>query len=327
MIRLFKNNTFFTLIAVGLVLTCLGILLHYAGNMPPRVSNPTPLAHLFIEFLATEGSAADFYWALGLILIQSILFGLIAEKNQLLYKNTYLPALFYGLISMLFPEQLELNPELIASFFLLIAVLSLFSTQGQRQALPALINAGFLGGLAFLISPSTVIYVPVFFVGIFYLKPSRAIDFAQFLFGYLITLFTGFTLLYGLGASDIIQAYLDFPIWQNGTAVVWTNVNFVYLISLLLLVLVPTFFRLQQNFFRNTVRVRKLQGFLVVYLIFSVPYALFGSHTIQTAASVMALPASVFFTYFFLPDKRKWLYEFIFLLILFGLLAQHFQWL
>ncbi|HCS21086.1 MAG TPA: hypothetical protein DIW47_11100 [Bacteroidetes bacterium] len=326
MIRFLKNNQFPTLLLVLGLLLGLGFLLYGLDPEVIPLTEPTPLTkwtRKSLELIFGGTRAGVFSIALILIIVQSLLFGLLAERHQLLYKNTWLPVLFFGLFNMVFPEQLTLHPELLANTFLVLAVMAIFQAQGKEKAMPALINAGILGGIAFLFAPETFLVIPVFIVGIMFFKPLTGLDIFQYLTGYGLVLFFSITLMYLIGREDVVHAYVNSTWISPGPGEVWREPYFLGFMGLLLAILIPTFFLLQQNFFRNTVRVRKLQQYLLVYLFFTLLFAFFGIQSIKNAMSILALPLSVFLTYFFLPDKRKWVREFIFILFLFVLFLQH----
>lgn len=328
MIRLLKNNQFATLLLVLVMLFGVGFLLFTVEAPYQAQTVLSPLSNKVqagVLLFFGEDSKLPFLCALLLIVLQSVLFGLMAERHQLLYKNTWLPILFFGLFNMVFPVQLGLHPELLANTFLILAVMAMFQAQGKERALPALINAGILGGIAFLFSPGTFVFIPVFILGIMLFKPLSGLDIFQYLFGYALVLFACVTALYLMHRQDVVQAYLEMNYVMPGRGIIWREPYFLGFIVLLILIFVPTFYRLQRNFFRNTVRVRKLQQYLLVYLLFALLYSFIGIQSVQGAMSILALPLSVFITYYFLSDKRKWLRETVFLLFLFAIFSQHYQ--
>ncbi|MHB1276970.1 MAG: DUF6427 family protein [Bacteroidia bacterium] len=326
MIRFLKNNQFPTLLLVLGLLLGLGFLLYGIDPIVIPLTEPTPFTQWTqqsLERFFGGTRTAVFTVALLLIVVQSLLFGLLAERHQLLYKNTWLPVLFFGLFNMVFPEQLALHPELLANTFLVLAVIAIFQTQGKEKAMPALINAGILGGIAFLFAPGTFLIIPVFIVGIMFFKPLTGLDIFQYLTGYVLVLFFSTTLVYLTGREELVLFYINSTWISTGTGQVWREPYFMGFMGLLVVILIPTFFLLQQNFFRNTVRVRKLQQYLLVYLFFTLLFAFFGIQSIKNAMSILALPLSVFLTYFFLSDKRKWIRETVFILFLFAIFLQH----
>lgn len=303
-----------------------GFLLHSLQPVSLISQEISPLSkwvHAKMSGGYEEGSFMEFSAALLLILVQSLIFGFLAERHQLLYKNTWLTVLFFGLFNMLFPEQLHLHPELLANTFLLLAVMAMFQAQGKEKAMPALINAGILGGIAFMFAPGTFLLIPVFIVGIMFFKPLAELDIFQYLTGYILVLFFGTTILYMTGNEQVVMGYRHMAYLSPVNGEILREPYFSGLMALLTLILINTFFRLQQNFFRNTVRVRKLQQYLLVYLFFALIYTIFGMQSIRNAMSILSLPLSMFVTYFFLSDKRKWIQETVFILFLLALALQY----
>ena len=91
--------------------------------------------------------------------------------------------------------------------------------------------------------------------------------------------------------------------------------NYLVLIPVIL-ILVLCFFKLQQNFYKSYVQVRKSFQllfilFLIAVLSFYVKAAFQLNHFLWCA-----IPAAVFFSYYFLYARRKWFYEMLFGLLL-----------
>lgn len=326
MIRYLKNNQLGSLLFILSFAASGGVIFINLNGTPAVQQDIAPFAQWMQQGLAAlfgEESNGASIIALVLILLQSILFGALAERTQLLYKNTWLPILFFALFNLVFPAQLQLTAELMANTFLVLAVMSIFQAQGKEFALPALMNAGILCGMAFLFAPSTFLFFPVFILGIVLFKQVRLLDFLQFFTGYFIVLFLSVTVLYLLGLESVVEEYMALSFMHPGDGAIWREPYFAGLGVFLLIILVPTLFRVQQNFYKNTVRVRKLQQFILAYFIFAVIYSILGAQSAKTAMSVLALPLSVYFTYHFLPEKRKFLKDVSFFLLLFAILLQH----
>lgn len=326
MIRYLKNNQLGSLLFILGFLGAWGALLINLSGVSETQEKIAPFAlwmqqglvELFGE--TSQGPAAV---ALLLILLQSILFGALAERNQLLYKNTWLPILFFALFNLVFPAQLNLSAELMANTFLVLAVMAMFQSQGKEFALPALMNAGILCGLAFLFAPSTFLFIPVFMLGILLFKQVRVLDFLQYLTGYMLVIFLTITVLYMLNMETVVFDYWAINFLHPGDGSIWQEPYFLGFSLFILVILVPSLFRVQQNFYKNTVRVRKLQQFILVYFLFAMLYILLGAQSAKTAMGILALPLSVYFTYHYLPEKRKFIKDLSFFLLLFAILMQH----
>ena len=327
MIRLFKSNHFPALILAIVFLSAWAFILRFFGGqtvvMPEK---GYPVGQWLLEGMnqafGIDSLTAFLLW-LVLVVTQSVLFGVLAEKLQLLYKNTWLPVVFFGLSLMVFPSQLIWNGELLANCFLVFAVMALFRAQGKDRALPALINSGIAAGLALLFSPGTLLFLPVFFLGIWLFKPIRLLDIFQFLFGYTFFPILGFSLVFGTEEWPLLLDYFSQPLFSLAYNPIWQEPYFLGFGIYISLLFLFTFVRMQQNFFRNTVKVRKMQQFLVFYFVLSLLFVLAGNQSFKTGISLLSLPVSVFMSYHFLPDKRAWFREIEFWLILAGIFLLH----
>lgn len=328
MIRYLKNNQLGSLLFILGFIIAWGLLLINLSDVAGVQQGVAPFSLWMQEGLVELFDASSIWpsvFVLIIILFQSILFGSLAERNQLLYKNTWLPILFFALFNMVFQAQLNLSAELLANTFLVLAVMSMFQAQGKEYALPALINAGMLCGMAFLFAPSTFLFIPVFLFGIMLFKQVRTLDFLQYLTGYGLVLFLAITVLYLLNMEAVVGEYWTINFLHPGDGSIWREPYFIGFSAFLLLILIPTLFRVQQNFYKNTVRVRKLQQFIFVYFVFAIIYSLLGAQSAKTAMGILALPLSVYFTYHYLPEKRKFLKDVSFFLLLFAILLQHWH--
>ncbi len=326
MIRYLKNNQLGSLLFILGFILAWGFLLINLSPVPAIQEGIAPFSlwvqqGLFGFFVAP--SYGPSLVALGLILLQSILFGVLAERNQLLYKNTWLPILFFALFNLVFKMQLSLSAELMANTFLVLAVMAMFQAQGKERALPAILNSGMLCGMAFLFAPSTFLFIPVFLFGIMLFKQVRVLDFLQYLTGYGLVIFLTITILYMLNLEAVVANYWAINFLHPGDGTIWREPYFLGFTVFLLLILIPTLFRVQQNFYKNTVRVRKLQQFILVYFVFAILYIFLGAQSAKTAMGILALPLSVYFTYHYLPGNRKFLKDISFFVLLFAILLQH----
>lgn|GEM_PF-2126054 len=326
MIRYLKNNQLGSLLFILGFVVAWGLLLIKLNPSIQAQEGIAPFAQWVQQGLFAffgESPNGPSIIALVLIVLQSILFGALSERNQLLYKNTWLPILFFALFNLVFPAQLILSAELMANSFLVLAVIAMFQSQGKEFALPALLNAGMLCGIAFLFAPSTFLFIPVFMLGIMLFKSLRGLDFLQYLTGYVLVLFFSISILYLLGMESIVFEYWSMNFLHPGDGAIWSEPYFLGFAIFLCLILIPTLFRVQQNFYKNTIRGRKLQQFIFVYFIFAMLYMLLGAQSAKTSMGVLALPLSIYFTYHYLPDKRKFLKDISFFLLLFAMLLQH----
>jgi hypothetical protein len=105
------------------------------------------------------------------------------------------------------------------------------------------------------------------------------------------------------------------------------NINYYdYLVLIpVITILVLCFFKLQQNFFRSYVQVRKsFQLLFVVFLIAGLSFYIKAAFRLDHFL-LCTVPAAVFFAYYFLYAKRKWFYEVLFGILLISIVYFQFN--
>ena len=105
------------------------------------------------------------------------------------------------------------------------------------------------------------------------------------------------------------------------------NINYYdYLVLIpVIVILVLCFFTLQQNFFKSYVQVRKsFQLLFIVFLIGGLSFYIKAAFHLNHFL-LCAIPASVFFAYYFLYAKRKWFYESLFALLVISIIYFQFN--
>ncbi|MGH7237653.1 MAG: DUF6427 family protein, partial [Candidatus Saccharimonadales bacterium] len=96
------------------------------------------------------------------------------------------------------------------------------------------------------------------------------------------------------------------------------NINYYnYLVLIpVVIILVLCFFRLQQNYYKSVVQVRK--SFQLLFAVFLIAGAsIYVKAAFQLSHFLLcAVPVAVFFSYYFLHARRKWFYEALYGLLL-----------
>ena len=100
--------------------------------------------------------------------------------------------------------------------------------------------------------------------------------------------------------------------------------NYLVLIPVIL-ILVLSFFKLQQNFFKSYVATRK--SFQLLFLVFLIAgFSFYVRSDFRLNHFLLcALPAAVFFAYYFLYATGRWFYESLFFLLLGGIIYFQFN--
>lgn len=259
-----------------------------------------------------------------LIFTQALLLNYLVNYYNLLGKLTFLPALMYITVSSLFTPFLVLSPPLICNFLVLWMLFKLLSFYKNKDSKPAAYDLGMI------VAVGSIIYLPFIYlflsilIGLIIFKPFNWREMAAAIMGY-ITVFFFLAVYYYLN-SNLDQFY---NIWIPLGAKFSDNVHINYYHYLVLIpviiILLLCFFKLQQNFLKSYVQVRKsfqllFFFFLIALLSFYVKDAFHLSHFL-----LCALPAAVFCSYYFLYARARWFYESLFFILVFAIVYFQFN--
>jgi hypothetical protein len=251
----------------------------------------------------------------------AIYFNLLINRYDVLYKNSYVPALLYVLLASSLTPVLEVHPLHFINLLLLRIMSSVFSFFKKERAVPQLFNGGFL------ISVAVVLYLPLFPLLLFYLFTlalMRDFNLREWLtalvgmalpFFYLAVWWFPDTLMDQLQLlREYITAY-KIPGWTHFSEnVYWLSGYLVFLLILGLL-------RLRSHYYKNIVRTRMYQQVVLLLLLFAaaVTYLMGGCRPVNFL--LLIIPMSIVMAYYLISAKRRqWLYEFM-LWILVGLIV------
>lgn len=272
---------------------------------------------------ALAASANVFYAAI-LVLLQALWFNYIVNNHNLLGKPSFLPALLYVTVSGLFTSFLTLSEPLLCNFLVIWMLQKLLEFYKIDGATSTAYDMGLIVGTG------TLIYFP--FIALFLsiwigLLIFRAFNWHEWMSALMGVLTVFFFLSVYYYCTDHTLAFHS--LWHSFDAQIpfITNVylyRFLVLVPLVL-IFILALFRLQANFLKSMVMVRKtFQSLLFILLI--VAFAGF----IKTDFSfnhflLCAVPVATLAAYYFLYATKKWFYESLYLLLLFSILYFQFN--
>jgi len=315
MINFFKKLSPFNILwlAVIMILLRAGYLLNTPAKTGSLFMGPFLSLWLPAGYNAVSPSFNVFLAAL-MVLAQALLLNHLVNHFNLLGKPSFLTALMYITLSGLFTPFLVLSPPLICNFFLIWMLFKLISFYKSKDAKSTAFDLGMIVALG------TLVYLPFVFlflavwIGLLIFK---SFDWREWIAGIIgfLTIFFFLAVYYYLNNNLAQFADIWLPLASKFPQTI--NINYYnYLVLIpVALIQVLCFIQLQQNFYKSYIQVRKtLRLLLIIFLIallsFCVKAAFQLSHFL-----LCAVPASVFFAYYFLHAKRKWFYE-----VLFGIL-------
>jgi len=315
MINFFKKLSPFNILWLGVILFAMraGYMLNAPAKGGSLFMGPFLSLWLPAGYSAFSPSLNIFIAGI-IVLVQALLLNHLVNHFNLLGKPSFLAALMYVTLSGLFPPFLVLSPPLICNFLVIWMLFKLISFYKSKDAKSTAFDLGMI------IALGTLIYLPFVFlflaiwIGLVIFKSFEWRDWVAGIIGF-ITVFFFLAVYYYLNNNLVQFAVIWRPLASKFPQAF--NINYYnYLVLVpVILILVLSFIKLQQNFYKSYIQVRKsLQLLLIMFLIALLSFCVKAAFQLPHFL-LCAVPASVFFAYYFLNARRKWFYE-----VLFGLL-------
>jgi hypothetical protein len=259
-----------------------------------------------------------------LVFVQALLLNHLVNHYNLLGKPTFLPALMYIAVSGLFTPFLVLSPPLICNFLVIWMLFKLFSFYKNRDTKSSAYDLGMIVAIGTLIYLPFIYYLLVIWVALVIFMPFDWREWVAGIMGYVTMIF--FLAVYYYLDNSLEQFYkIWLPLATKFPASIDINYyNYLVLIPVII-ILVLCFVTLQQNFFRSYVQIRKsFQLLFFVFLIAGLSFYVKAAFQLNHFL-LCAVPAAIFFSYYFLYAKRKWFYEVLFGLLLISIVYFQFN--
>lgn len=264
--------------------------------------------------------------AVALISFEAIYLNNILNRYEVLYKNSFLPALMYTLLMSLALPVLEFHPVILVNLLLLRVIDKTFTLFKNDSPIPSLFDSCFLISIASLIYlPAATMFI-LFLIALLILRPFNLREWMIALIGFGLPYF-------------FLSVYF---FWTDQLSIAWKNIiqNFVpahlqfgftiekplmFLFIMLGLILLLSLKRLVQHFYKNTVRTRSYQQILILFFIIAAASSFLLKTIPLYQMTILAIPLAVFFGYYFLAAKRRIWFSEMLLWILIGLIVwNHF---
>lgn len=310
MLNLLRQNS-----ALAAIMTIIiGVLLRipiYLNAKPYEYIVTAPFSGLLFNFIQslTNGYLWSYIIATAIIIGQALLLNYIIARHDVLYKTTFLPGFLYLLFSSIFPEQSQLTPQLLSNTFLLFILTRLFYLYESNKPLFLVLDAGMYLGIGLLFNYDFILYLPFILVSV--------IIFTSFNLRYIIVSILGalipiyFVAVY-FYVTDKFDTFIQI-LFNSLQTLEWspTLYNYYYIIPLALMSITTLSgaFGLQQNFFKNKVKTRRILQSLMLLFGFSILGLFMENNNIVFAFFFCNISLSVASAYYFTGKKRPLLKE------------------
>ena len=282
-----------------------------------RLAFLEPLMQLLIpaEWGQSLSSEVNLAIALVAIIIQGLLVNHVVNIYSIIGKPTFLPALLFVTFSSLFPQFTIISPALVCNFLLIWIIYRLLAVYQSHGVRFIMFDIGMMVAVGTLIYFPFIAILPIVWISLVIFRPFVWREWILGLVGFLTIYFLVWVFYFW---NDSLNQF--YKIWLPLSGSFTPNFNIdlhdYFVLVPVAIIFLLAFFQLQQNFFRKSIQTRK--SFEIFFFLLVLALA---SLWIEVSFSMYHLllcvpTASIFAAYFFLNEKRGWLYESLYLLLI-----------
>ncbi len=325
MLEIFRTNTIFSI--AGLILFTL--LVRFASFIIPAPVEPllnTPFAELVFKVLKENQlfTHMNSLIAILLLLVQGLLINYISSTHEILYKNSVLPGLFYILINSIYPEQLQLTPQLLSNTFIILLFNRLCYLYESPQPLFLVFDAGIWLGLGILLDYDLIIYLPFILVSVLYMTTFNLRYWLVAIFGIIVPGYFLGVLFYLTNHLNDFLVSFQFSFVKSYFNPIGITLKEGFIWFLIIPAFVFSVFELQLNFLRNKVKTRRVQLIILIMQLFGIISVLAENQGYIFGLTFLAPALAFLLANYFLRSQRKWLKEILFLGMIICMMYYHY---
>ena len=312
MLRLFRENS--VLSGILLLILCIAlkvpaiIKLHHYDYI-----QTAPLSRIFFHYLSNIDN--HILWSLIvsalMVFMQSFLLNYIVSQHSILYKDTFLPGLFFVLLNSFYPQQAELTPQLISNTFVILLFQRLCFLYESPKPLLLVFDAGMYLGLGILFNYDLSVFLPFILISVVIFTSFNIRYLIISLLGILVPLYFTAIIFY---LNDNLNE-LIFYVKQSFEKQLLKTFNTAFTQFIPWIILFPIVFisgfELQQHFFRNKVKTRRIIQSVGLMMLFGILSLFIENTNFIYAISYLSVPMSIILAYFFISEKKFLLKELI----------------
>lgn len=321
-IRFFKSNNVLALVVLPLI----ALVIWLFGIIQPQVvslKHAMPLFEFFGRGLNTYPWVSVLVAYL-LIIGQAFLLNYTINENEVLKKQTYLPALFYVIFMSNNSSMLMLHPQLFANLFVLFAINKLLSSYRKDAAFSQAFDAGMLLAIASLFYIPYAVFFPLLGVGFILLRPFNWREWFISFLGVLTPYF--FVIVYYYWNDILDYLWYDkmiYPIVREQSSVAIAD-SFYFMIGMGWIVILLSVFKAFTSLGGGSQRGKKGMVLFIWIFLISALTILLAPELSTKYFSAFAIPAAVFCANYFSEMKKVWIAEIVFFLLLSALFVNLF---
>jgi hypothetical protein len=274
-----------------------------------------PLYNLLLSLLG-KGHLTSVIFSLSIAVL--LVFLIINFNTDIFFINerTFLPALLYLLIVVIFPEYLMLNPALPASLLLMFAIKRIMAGYHKQGVAYNFFDAGILISTGSLFYANLIWFGAIVIIGIVLLRTVTLSEIAVTLLGLITPYLITFGLFYVLGNNlDELLALIYENLFSRSPGYFFPRLTIVTLIFEAIIILISIGYIIM---LQNTKKIKTRKTFALLIWVFIISLAVY--FAVPSASVeiiwISGIPVSYFLSHQFIYGKRKIVSEIFFTALL-----------
>lgn len=325
-IRAFRNYNPVNILWLVIILFALrvGFLINMPGHINFTLLEPFARTLIPANYEQYITIPVNVFLAAVIVLAQAILLNVLVNQYNLLGKSSFLPALGYVTLTSLFTPFMVLSQPLLCNFlviWMLYKLLDFYKSDSGKSA---------AYDLGMIVAVGTLIYFPFIYlfllvwIALIIFRPFNWREWVAGIFGY-ATIFFFLAVYYYLN-----DRFIDFyNIWVPLSTKFPAHINIDYYNYLILIpviiILLLCIIKLRENFFKSYIHVRKtFQLLFFLFIIGGLCFYVRAEFNLNHFL-LCAVPAAVFFAYYFLYASKKWFFELLYFILFAGIIYFQFN--
>ena len=314
-----ESNPISYLIAILLLGSALVVWGHFEVVINPLES--MPLYQVLTSVVAPLPA-----WGIGCIIFllvgsQAYHWNTVAANHEVLYKKSLLPLLLYIVFAASLPIFLSLNPVLPVISFTIVILDKLFKIYKNPNPLSLVFDAAFLSGVSTLFWFPAILLFPFLLIAVVILKPINLRDIVVLIIGLCTPFILAFVCLFFFEKGPVVELLFPFSRLEFQLNPVELFQREGIFISMVIVTMILSAWRINRNFYKNATRVRIYQQTVFLLLLFIIIGVWASGKDHGYGYYFMSIPFATMVSYFFLAGKKRWWSEIYFLVIVLCLLA------
>lgn len=318
-IKLFKPNNPALVFLTPFVVALIWAKAFVSPNIIVLKDN-MPLYDLLVGALQGMSPFFTAFFSVLLVTIEAVYLNIIVAKHEVLYKRTNLPLLIYPLLMGLFTEFTGFHPLLLVNLLLLLVMDLTFTLYKATNGISIQFNIGTCLALISLFYYPAIVFLILLWMNLALLRPFVWREWFVGILGMgVVYMFYGLYLFWNNKLGLIFDSQID-PLLNSSipTSIAVSDQSF-FLLGLVILIFTLSLLKIRSNFYKNVIRTRSYQLVVFGLLLVSITSFLMCKHFLMFHFAILAVPLSIFISYFFLASRNRWWAELLLILLVLGM--------